>query len=119
MTRVPEQIRKRDGRIVAFEPEKIRTALDKAVASVRVRDEALVDGLLRQVLEGVEGQAPRPPRVPAVELVQACIEEALAADDLAPVGRAFRLYHARRARIRETRMTLLQTVEDILTGAGH
>lgn len=119
MTDLPEQIRKRDGRVVVFEPDKIRVVLDRAVASVRVRDAALIDGLLGRVLEGVRAQSPAPPRVPAVEMVQTCIEEVLAAESLEPVARAFSLYHARRARIRETKTALLQTVEDILTGAGH
>ncbi|MBM3260279.1 MAG: hypothetical protein FJY99_11110 [Candidatus Sericytochromatia bacterium] len=119
MNTLPEQIRKRDGRVVVFESEKIRVVLDRAVASVRVRDAALVEGLVDRVLEGVRDRAPEPPRVPAVELVQACIEEVLAAEALEPVARAFSLYHARRARIRETKTALLQTVEDILTGAGH
>ncbi|MEB3298293.1 MAG: anaerobic ribonucleoside-triphosphate reductase [Candidatus Sericytochromatia bacterium] len=119
MMSLPEQIRKRDGRVVVFEPDKIRVVLDRAVSSVRARDLALVEGLLGQVLAYLVERAPEPPRILPVELVHACIEETLSAETLEPVARAFGLYHARRARIRETKTALLQTVEDILTGAGH
>ena len=48
------EIKKRDGRIVKFEPEKIANAVDKAITAVRHQDGKLAEKLSKEVIEQLE-----------------------------------------------------------------
>ncbi|MBU6427404.1 MAG: anaerobic ribonucleoside-triphosphate reductase [Cyanobacteria bacterium REEB65] len=109
-----EQIRKRDGRVVPFDPGKIERAIARAVRSVQQADDQLVSRLAGAVCLRVEAEAPPEPAVPSVELVQDAIERALLETGNTRIARSYILYRARRNRIREAKSELMEAVEEIL-----
>ncbi|MBM3270695.1 MAG: anaerobic ribonucleoside-triphosphate reductase [Candidatus Sericytochromatia bacterium] len=113
-----EQIRKRDGRVVPFDNNKIRFAVTKAVEAVQASDDLLIRELCNEVVTRVEQEAPVEPAVPTVELVQEVIERVLLESGHTRTAKAFILYRARRNRIREAKSELLDAVADILGNAG-
>ncbi len=109
-----EQIRKRDGRVVPFDPDKIEIAIARAVRSVQQADDRLARELTADVCARVGADAPPEPAVPSVELVQDAIERSLLAAGHLRIARSYTLYRARRNRIREAKSELLDAVDEIL-----
>lgn len=85
------QIRKRNGRIVNFDQNKIKTAILKAMRSVgEVNEEkaSLMSGQVTELLEKrYDGHT-----VPGVEEIQDIVEEVLIKNRLVPVAKAYILY---------------------------
>ena len=100
----PLRLRKRDGRLVAFEAERIEAAVTKAAREVG-RD---VPGLAASVAETVSSElSTRFGRLPpGVEDVQDAVERVLMTAGLAEVARAYVLYRRRRAELRHAKEQL-------------
>lgn len=113
---VLEQIRKRDGRIVAFDRHKIVSAILKAARAVQVVDAQQAEDLADRVvgLVAVEGAD-----VPSVEQIQDAIEKVLIDEGQVRIARVFILYRSRRSRIREAKTELMDAVEEILAEVEH
>jgi ribonucleoside-diphosphate reductase alpha chain len=96
------KIRKRDGRIVQFEQEKIRNAIYKAMVSVgrgeggRERAQELTE----KVVTALENAFAKRAEVPSVEDVQDVVEQVLIAEGLSEIAKAYILYRQQRADIR-------------------
>jgi ribonucleoside-diphosphate reductase alpha chain len=99
-----EKIRKRDGSLQAFDPEKITSALIKAQASLGREDaegaHAVTKGVLALLEEKFAGS------VPGVEDVQNAVEEMLIRSSQSEVAKAYILYRKRRSEIREAKELL-------------
>jgi len=104
------KIRKRDGRIVDFDPEKIRNAVHKALEAVKVGDGDLANRLSREVVD-ILGRG-FSDRVPSVEDVQDIVEKILIKAGYAEVAKAYILYRQKRAEIRD-RKKLLGVRDDL------
>ncbi len=107
------EIRKRDGRVVVFNPEKITDAIFKAAQSVGGRDRNIAKKLTLQVIkflkdEGFNGVTP------AVEDVQDAVEKVLIENGHARTAKAYILYRDKRTRIREAKTELMDAVKEIL-----
>ena len=67
------EIRKRDGRIVKFNPDKIKNAIRKAMVAVKKEDEELAERLSRKVVsileEDFEGKIPNVEDVQNLSLI--------------------------------------------------
>ncbi len=104
-------IKKRDGRQVAFNIEKIAGAIFKAAQVVGGNDygEAmqLADQVCQQLSMEIIG------RNPSVEEVQDMVERILVEEGHAKTAKAYILYRAERTRIREMDSTLMRTYEDL------
>ena len=93
-----KSVRKRDGRIVPFNQERITTAIKKAI--VAVGEKADADFLSNKVVEkltqkyGSEG-------VPLVEEIQDLVEETIMEAGFYEVARAYILYRKQRKQVRE------------------
>ena len=103
-------IRKRDGRSVPFEREKITDAIAKAFSASgamqrRCVAEDITDKVLAK-LEGIEGE-------PTVEGVQDLVEECLIEDGFVRTSKSYILYRAARNRSREVNSRLMKTLNDI------
>ena len=98
------KIRKRDGRIVDFEPEKIVAAIHKAIKAVGERDGELARKLGWEVVRKVEERFKD--RIPGVEDVQDIVEETLVEHRLYSVAKAYILYRQWRTQIREAKRFL-------------
>ncbi len=109
-----EQIKKRDGRIVPYDPQRIAQAIAKATGAVHGIDPALSDSLAQSVAAMVERQADS--GLATVEQIQDAIEAVLIEAGLPRAAKAFILYRARRSRIREGKSELMLAVNDVLAG---
>ena len=104
------KIKKRDGRTVTFNIEKIANAIYKAAQSVGGSDqeEALilsgkvVDMLMEKNLTS-----------PTVEQIQDCVEKVLINEGHAATAKAYILYRSERTRAREMNTRLMKVYEDL------
>ncbi|MEM3596300.1 MAG: adenosylcobalamin-dependent ribonucleoside-diphosphate reductase, partial [Candidatus Bathyarchaeia archaeon] len=109
--RVPAKIRKRDGRIVDFDQEKITAAIFKAAESVGGRDRDLAKQLSDKVVEILSRRFGRD-GTPTVEEVQDLVEKVLIENGHAKTAKAYILYRQRRRDVRESRTMLLDAELD-------
>ena len=86
---MPTQIRKRNGKLVPFDAEKIRIAIHKANQSVQ--GEEITTSGLDKLTHAIIGRLSAG-EIPAVEQVQDLVEEELIAADYAKTAKAYILY---------------------------
>lgn len=95
------EVRKRDGRVVPFELERIRCAIDKALAEVGRDQEGLAGELAERVARLLEARFGALFGPPHVEEIQDAVEEVLMEAGLPEAARAYILYREQRRKIRE------------------
>lgn len=102
------EIRKRDGKVVAFAPENIVTALKKAMQVTGEGSEALARELAGTVTDRLAAVArERVNFVPEVEQVQDLVEIALIEAGLAKTAKAYILYREEHRQLREAQKQIL------------
>ena len=106
-----KKIRKRDGRIVDFDRNKIAEAIWKAAKSVGGRDRQLASKLAAEVVERL-GKQLKPKQIPTVEQVQDLVEITLIDKGHARTAKAYILYRQKRAEIRKAK-TMLGIVDEL------
>ena len=111
------RIRKRDGRIVEFAPEKIVNAIYKAAQSVAVKEGRTVDKkeaeeLAEKALTILEYNFTEK-EVPTVEEVQDVIEKILIKSGHAKTAKAYILYRQQHTKLRETKDMLVDVGQTI------
>ncbi len=99
------KIKKRDGRIVPFDVDKISEAIWKAAKAVGVKDRSLVETLSVQVVEKLETQLD-PDKIPQVEQVQDLVEKTLIENGQAGMAKVYILYREKRTKMRRTKNLL-------------
>ncbi|MDL2205874.1 anaerobic ribonucleoside triphosphate reductase [Eubacteriales bacterium OttesenSCG-928-N13] len=105
-------ITKRDGREVAFAPEKITEAIMKAFkASGSAKTEETAKALTEQVISSL--QSSEAPVAPTVEEIQDVVERVLIENGFVRTAKSYILYRAERSRAREMNTRLMQIYEDI------
>ena len=104
------QIRKRDGRIVVFEDQKITQAVYKALKAVGDDDIEKAIRVSRQVVD-ILGITSRGLRVPDVEEVQDLVEKILIENGYSVVAKAYILYREQHAQLRK--------MQELFTGADE
>ncbi|NLN06479.1 MAG: anaerobic ribonucleoside-triphosphate reductase [Firmicutes bacterium] len=107
------EIRKRDGRVVPFDAEKITDAIFKAAKAVGGENRKIAERLTVQVIKelakkGYNGV------IPTVEEIQDVVEKVLIENGHARTAKAYILYRDKRSRIREGKSDLMDTVKEIL-----
>jgi len=105
------KIRKRDGRIVEFDQEKITRAIYKAAESVGGHDRELAQQLSNKVVEELKKRFDDQ-HIPTVEEVQDIVEKALIENGHAKTAKSYILYRQKRKDIRESRSMLLDAELD-------
>ena len=106
-----EKLKKRDGRLVSFDKEKIAAAINRAfVATYKPDQEDTAERLADEVVSilEVEGSAS-----PDVEHIQDVVERVLMDDGYVQTAKAYILYRSERSRVREMNTRLMKTYEDI------
>ena len=106
-----EKIKKRDGRIVDFEKEKITDAILKAAMSVGGHNRELADQLTEKVIEYAETSIGT--NIPEVEQLQDAVEKVLIETGHAKTAKAFILYRSERTKIREKNTKLMNIYKGI------
>lgn len=104
-----KHIRKRDGRLVKFVPEKITDAVFKAIRATGGDDRSKAEKITRQVVK-IVAVVYKGERVPTVEEVQDLVEQMLIESGYADVAKAYILYREHRAAMRETEAVLKDAV---------
>jgi hypothetical protein len=100
-----ERVRKRDGRVVAFDLAKIRDAVAKSLESVGTPD-VVFAGEVASVVElalrdRVRAERGPEPFVPDIEAIQDLVERALMELDRPAAAKAYILYREQRRQVRE------------------
>ncbi|MEM1586959.1 MAG: vitamin B12-dependent ribonucleotide reductase [Candidatus Bathyarchaeia archaeon] len=103
-------IRKRDGRIVEFDPNKITNAIHKAIQAVKGEDGELAAKLSAQVVAIIEEKFRD--KIPSVEEVQDIVEQILIKNGYDAVAKAYILYRHQRTELREKKR-LLGVTDDL------
>lgn len=104
------QIKKRDGRLVTFNLEKIANAIFKAAQVHEGQDYNRALELSSQVVEYLENQHID---LPTVEQIQDAVERILIENGHSRTAKEYILYRAQRTRIREMNTKLMKTYEDL------
>lgn len=105
------KIRKRDGREVPFNIEKITNAIYKATKAVGEEDYAKAMELALKVVEKLHKDMDN--MVPGVEDIQDIVERVLIEEGHAKTAKEYILYRAERTRYREMNTRLMKTYEDL------
>lgn len=104
-------IKKRDGRVVPFNIEKIADAIFKAAKEAGGNDYATALDLAGQVVEVVNETYID--EIPTVEQIQDIVEKVLVERGHAKTAKEYILYRAERTRIREMNTRLMKVYEDL------
>jgi ribonucleoside-diphosphate reductase alpha chain len=112
---VVDKVVKRDGRIVPFDENKIRAAIDKAVQAVGAADGPLAFEAVKKVNQVLSRDFPE--RTPSVEDIQNRVEQALIELHRPDVAKAYILYRAKRNEIRAAKK-LLGVTDDLKLGVN-
>jgi ribonucleoside-diphosphate reductase alpha chain len=99
-----KSIRKRDGRIVKFDPEKIATAIAKAFIAVGQEEDRAPANLAKKVVE--EAELRFSDLIAGVEEIQDIVERVLIDSGYSDVAKAYILYRQKRSEIREAKSYL-------------
>jgi len=97
-------IRKRDGRIVPFDYERILDAIYKATVAIGDKNPELAKKLCAQVLEEINSKYSD---VIDVETVQDIVENVIVESGNYALSKAYILYRNERTKMRETRSELM------------
>lgn len=103
------KIRKRDGRVEAFDKEKIRIAIWKAAQAVNGTNEALTDELAEEVVRIAEDKFRD--EIPDVESIQDIVEKVLIEAGHARTAKAYILYREKRRGTREINALIGATID--------
>jgi ribonucleoside-triphosphate reductase len=109
-----EQIKKRDGRIVPFDSDRIVRAIYKATCAVGNPDRTMSEQLAEEVVSKL-----RPDCLATVEGVQDLVEQVLIEHGQAPVAKAYILYREQRSKYRNFARTLVDAEKMIKEYVGR
>ncbi len=104
------QIKKRDGRIVDFDWNKINEAIFKALTATNEGGKGVAKKLSDKVVAFLNKRFKKD-HIPTVEEIQDIVEEVLILADYAETARAFILYREQRRKIREIEKATQESVD--------
>ncbi len=108
-----QSIKKRDGRVVPFDAEKIADAILKAfTASGSAKGKETAEEIAAQIVNEIENNETIS-ATPSVEEVQDTVEKVLIEKGFVRTAKAYILYRAERSRVREMNTRLMKVFEDI------
>lgn len=105
------KIIKRDGRVVAFNIDKISKAIFKAAVEVGGSDYTIAEDLAQKICEYLNQNLDN--KIPTVEQVQDATEKILIEEGHAATAKAYILYRSERTKLREMKSELMKTMEEL------
>ncbi|WP_313569215.1 anaerobic ribonucleoside triphosphate reductase [Acetoanaerobium noterae] len=111
-----DKVKKRDGRLIQFNPEKITRAIFLAASEVANKEGITADyQIASELTEEVRKLLNRKfaGKIPSVEDIQDAVIKVLIETGHAKTSETYILYRAERSRIRNSRSRLMKTIEDI------
>lgn len=104
------KVQKRDGSIVDFDKQKIKTAVFKAAKSVGGHDEIMAEDLATKVTYFLKGSMGKD-HIPTVEMVQDAAEKVLIEEGHAKTAKAYILHREEHNKVREDKKIMLNVVK--------
>ncbi len=104
-----DKIRKRDGRIVPFEKEKIAGAIFKSAQDIGGQDKELAEKLAEQVSQLLDETFDS--QIPTVEDIQDAVEKVLIKNGHAKTAKNFILYRQQKSNLRETKEFIVDSIK--------
>jgi len=101
-----KKVIKRDGRIVDFDPERIKYAVERAMKAVGAYDKEKLEKVVDYVIKVLEEKYDNT-KYPTVEEIQDIVELSLLKFDLYDVAKAYISYRKEKEKIREEKKNLL------------
>jgi len=105
MVKKVQKVRKRDGREVDFDPEKISSAIFKATVCAHKPDSQLAKEMTGKVVQAVF-HARKQDEIPTVEQIQDIVEKILMDSGHSDVAKSYILYRGERTALREKKELL-------------
>lgn len=105
-------VKKRDGKVVEFEQEKITEAIFKAAESVGGHDRKIAEQLSEEVVKVINEKFDIS-NIPNVEEIQDIVEKVLIEKGHAKTAKAYILYRQKHTEIREIKNTMIDVNETI------
>lgn len=107
-----DTIIKRDGRTVPFNPSKITDSIFRAAVDVGGSDRKTAEGLARRVISAINETYSKE-SVPGVEEIQDIVEKVLVENGHYRTAKAYILYRAEHARLREQKNTRIIAEDNV------
>ncbi|MFA7230141.1 MAG: ribonucleoside triphosphate reductase [Victivallaceae bacterium] len=109
------KIKKRDGRVVDFEPERITLAAGKALKAAGTANDKLAQTICRDVVEALHKKGFNDAsNVPDIELIQDLVESSFIRRGLSKAAKLYILYRAQHDKLREGKK-LMMDVQDLVS----
>lgn len=112
------KIKKRDGRIVAFNEQKIINAIEKAFMSVDKLVTEYAHEKATNIAAYIRGYYEDVEEIPEIEEIQDLVEKGLMATKRKDVAKAYVLYREERNKIRNQRTELMKNIHDKLEASN-
>jgi len=106
-----EKIKKRDGRVVDFDPERITIAASKALKASGSVNDKLAETICHDVIKSLEEKGYTGDSVPDIETVQDMVEHSFIRRGLSKAAKSFILYRAQREKVREGKKLMMDVQE--------
>ena len=106
-----QSIIKRDGRVVLYDQNKIASAILRALEAAREGDASDAARIANDVQRELEGRFPS--ESPNIEAIQDTVERQLMNHGCSAAAKAYILYRADRTRVRESKTSLMRTIDEI------
>jgi ribonucleoside-triphosphate reductase len=107
-----EQVRKRDGRIVAFDAGRITNAISRAMQATGEGSSDAAEKVSEQVVVTMAKKYPGV-HIPSIEEIQDAVESQLILMDFAKTAKAYILYRNDRAQLRENKKEIPENVRKL------
>jgi len=105
------QVKKRDGRIVDFDSERITLAISKALKASGASNEKVAKTLCLDVLNGLEEKGFGGDKIPDIEIIQDLVENAFIKRGLSKAAKLYILYRAQHEKLRENKKLMMDVQE--------
>ena len=110
---VIKKIRKRDGRVVDFEPDRIAIAAGKALKASGTANDKLAATICKDVLNALDEKGFEVGATPDIELIQDLVENSFIKRGLSKAAKLYILYRAQHDKMREGKK-LMMDVQDLV-----
>ena len=105
------KLKKRDGRVVDFDPERIVIAAGKALKASGTSNDKLAGTICKDVIASLEEKGFTDTNVPDIELIQDLVENSFVRRGLTKAAKAFILYRAQHEKVREGKKLMMDVQE--------
>lgn len=112
----PVRVRKRDGRIVPFDANRIALAAGKALTAAGTSNDRVASNIGKDVVELLinKGYTATSEEIPDIELIQDLVESSFIRRGLSKAAKLYILYRAQREKVR-TGKQLMMDVQDLVS----